>query len=162
MNNFKIRKIEPKDNQHVAAVVRAVLVEMGVPKVGTAYEDKALDDMYLTYDKPRMSYFVLEDEGKIIGGAGIAPLTGLEEKVCELQKMYFTPEARGKGLGAQMMNTCLEFAKAQDFEQCYIETLPYMEHARKLYAKSGFEPLEKPMGDTGHYNCTMWMLKDLK
>jgi putative acetyltransferase len=158
---LKIREIQPEDNQQVAEVVRKVLVEMGVPKVGTAYEDVALDDMFGTYQYARMNYFVVEDDEKIIGGAGIAPLIGLEEKVCELQKMYFLPEARGKGLGAQMMDTCLKFAKSHNFEQCYIETLPYMESARKLYSRSGFKSLEKPLGDTGHYNCTMWMLRDI-
>ncbi|MBZ9630638.1 GNAT family N-acetyltransferase [Salegentibacter sp. LM13S] len=161
MSTLKIREIQPEDNQQVAEVVRKVLVEMGVPKVGTAYEDKALDDMFATYQHPRMNYFVVEDEGKIIGGAGIAPLIGLEEKICELQKMYFLPEARGKGLGTQMMDTCLKFGKSQGFEQCYIETLPYMESARKLYGRSGFKSLDEPMGDTGHYNCTMWMIKDI-
>jgi putative acetyltransferase len=161
MSTLKIREIQPEDNQQVAEVVRTVLVEMGVPKVGTAYEDEALDDMFATYQHPRMNYFVVEEDGKIIGGAGIAPLIGLEEKICELQKMYFLPEARGKGLGAQMMDTCLKFGKVQRFEQCYIETLPYMESARKLYARSGFKSLEKPLGDTGHYNCTMWMIRDI-
>ena len=161
MSTLKIREIQPEDNQQVAEVVRTVLVEMGVPKVGTAYADKALDDMFATYQHPRMNYFVVEEEGKVIGGAGIAPLIGLEEKICELQKMYFLPEARGKGLGAQMMDTCLKFGEAQGFEQCYIETLPYMESARKLYARSGFKSLEKPLGDTGHYNCTMWMIRDI-
>ncbi|WP_373058703.1 GNAT family N-acetyltransferase [Zunongwangia sp. H14] len=161
MSSYKIRKIQPKDNQQIAEVVRSVLVEMGVPKVGTAYEDKALDDMYATYDFPRMEYFVVENEEKIIGCAGIAPLNGFEEEVCELQKMYFLPEARGKGLGTQMMDTCLKFAKAEGFEKCYIETLPYMQDAQKLYRKTGFESLEKPLGDTGHYNCTVWMIKEL-
>ena len=161
MSTLKIREIQPEDNQQVAEVVRTVLVEMGVPKVGTAYEDKALDDMFATYQHPRMNYFVVEEDGKVIGGAGIAPLIGLEEKICELQKMYFLPEARGKGLGAQMMDTCLKFAKSEGFEQCYIETLPYMESARKLYGRSGFKSLDKPIGDTGHYNCTMWMIKDI-
>ena len=161
MSTLKIREIQPEDNQQVAEVVRTVLVEMGVPKVGTAYEDKALDDMFATYQHPRMNYFVVEEDGKVIGGAGIAPLIGLEEKICELQKMYFLPEARGKSLGAQMMDTCLKFGEAQGFEQCYIETLPYMESARKLYARSGFKSLEKPLGDTGHYNCTMWMIRNI-
>ncbi|NCP51185.1 MAG: GNAT family N-acetyltransferase, partial [Flavobacteriales bacterium] len=47
------------------------------------------------------------------------------------------------------------------FESCYLETLPYMEDARKLYAKVGFETLNEPMGDTGHYSCNLWMLKKL-
>lgn len=161
MNNFKIRQIQPEDNQEVAIVVRKVLVEMGVPKVGTAYEDKSLDNMHETYSKTNMEYFVVEEDGKLIGGCGIAPLAGEKEDICELQKMYFLPEARGRGIGAEMMKTCLDFARSAGYRQCYLETLPYMEHARKLYARTGFRSLEKSMGDTGHYNCTMWMLLDL-
>ena len=75
--------------------------------------------------------------------------------------MYFLPEARGRGLGAQMMDTCLKYAKSQGYKKCYIETLPYMKDACKLYKKTGFEELEKPLGNTGHYNCTVWLIKDL-
>ncbi|MEP5254749.1 MAG: GNAT family N-acetyltransferase [Winogradskyella arenosi] len=156
-----IREIEAKDNPKIAKAIRSVLIEMGVPKVGTAYEDAALDCMTETYNEANKAYFVVAHKDEIIGGAGIAPLENYEGKVCELQKMYFMPEARGKGLGSQMMETCLNFAKQAGFEQCYLETLPYMEDARKLYKKVGFKPLEKPMGNTGHYSCTVWMLKAL-
>lgn len=161
METWKIREIEPGDNQQVKSLIRNVLVEMGVPKVGTAYEDKALDNMAGTYEAGRMAYFVVEEHGEIIGGAGIAPLPGLEEKVCELQKMYFLPKARGRGIGMQMITRCLDFARDNNFETCYIETMPYMENARKLYNRKGFKVIEKPMGNTGHYNCTVFMTKDL-
>ncbi|MCL8007469.1 GNAT family N-acetyltransferase [Gelidibacter japonicus] len=156
-----IREIKTKDDAQVAEVIRAVLIEMGVPKVGTAYADKALDEMTTTYNKDNAAYFVVEDQGKIIGGAGIAPLENYKGPICELQKMYFLPEARGKGLGMKMMEVCLEKAKSFGFEKCYLETFPYMKDATKLYAKSGFEPLEGPLGDTGHYSCNVWMLKSL-
>lgn len=156
-----IREIKKEDDAQVAMVIRAVLVEMGVPKVGTAYADKALDEMTATYHKDRAAYFVVEDNGKIIGGAGVAPLDNFEGNICELQKMYFLPEARGRGLGANMMDICLNKAKSFGFDKCYLETLPYMKDATKLYAKSGFESLEGPMGDTGHYSCNVWMIKSL-
>ncbi|WP_163518104.1 GNAT family N-acetyltransferase [Gelidibacter japonicus] len=156
-----IREIKTEDDAQVAEVIRAVLIEMGVPKVGTAYADKALDEMTTTYNKDNAAYFVVEDQGKIIGGAGIAPLENYKGPICELQKMYFLPEARGKGLGMKMMEVCLEKAKSFGFEKCYLETFPYMKDATKLYAKSGFEPLEGPLGDTGHYSCNVWMLKSL-
>ncbi|RXJ50738.1 GNAT family N-acetyltransferase [Gelidibacter gilvus] len=156
-----IREIKIEDDAQVAQVIRAVLVEMGVPKVGTAYADKALDEMTATYDKDNATYFVVEDQGKIIGGAGIAQLENFEGSICELQKMYFLPEARGKGLGAKMMEICLKKAKSFGYEKCYLETLPYMKDATKLYSRTGFEPLEGPMGDTGHYSCNVWMLKSL-
>lgn len=159
---MKIREIEEKDNAQVKEVVQAVLVEMGVPKVGTAYEDKSLDDMFRAYSRPGMSYFVVEHESRIVGGAGIAPLEHADPSICELQKMYFLPQARGKGVGAEMMKTCLSMAQLSGYKQCYLETMPYMEGARKLYARSGFRELEAPVGDTGHYNCQMWMIRDLE
>ncbi len=161
MSTWKIREIEPEDNQEVKKLIQNVLVEMGAPKEGTAYEDKSLDDMTATYGGRGEAYFVVEESSKIIGGAGIAPLAGMELEICELQKMYFLPEARGRGIGMAMIEQCLEFARKNGFQKCYIETLPYMENALKLYKKSGFEPLPGPMGNTGHYNCTVFLLKDL-
>ena len=110
-----IREIEAKDNPKIAKAIRSVLIEMGVPKVGTAYEDKALDCMTETYNEQNKAYFVVENGNDILGGAGIAPLDNYEGNVCELQKMYFMPEARGKGLGSEMMQRCLDFAKASWF-----------------------------------------------
>ena len=156
-----IREIELEDNPKIAKAIRSVLIEMGVPKVGTAYEDEALDSMTETYDQPGKTYFVVADGIEVIGGAGISPLDNYNGNVCELQKMYFMPEARGRGLGSKMMAKCLDFAKQSGFDQCYLETMPYMDDARKLYRKVGFKGIDKPMGDTGHYSCSVWMIKDL-
>lgn len=158
---IRIREIKTEDDAQIAQVIRQVLVELGVPKVGTAYADAALDDMASTYNKEGAIYFVVENQGEVIGGAGIAQLENFKGRICELQKMYFLPEARGQGIGAQMMETCLKKAKYLGYEKCYLETLPYMKDATKLYNKFGFEPLEGPMGDTGHYSCNVWMLKTL-
>lgn len=162
-NGINIREIQHKDNPKIAKAIRSVLIEFGVPKVGTAYEDAALDCMYQTYKKPQKAYFVVVKDDHILGGAGISPLDNYNgtESICELQKMYFMSDARGKGIGSQMMQKCLEFAKKSGFHKCYLETMPYMDDARKLYRKVGFKSIDKPMGDTGHYSCSVWMLKDL-
>jgi putative acetyltransferase len=160
-NSYTLREIQIRDNQKIAKVIREVLIEFGVPKIGTAYEDAALDKMYETYDSEKFCYFVITDDERILGGAGIMQLQNSEENICELQKMYFSPEVRGKYLGSQMMEICLQKSREFGYEKCYLETLPYMEDARKLYKKVGFESLENPMGDTGHYNCDMWMIKTL-
>lgn len=161
MDTALIREIQQEDNAEVARVVREVLVEMGVPKVGTAYADKALDIMYETYDVPKATYFVVEDKGKIIGCCGVAQLENYKGNVCELQKMYFLDAARGRGLGAKMMQICLDQARGYGFEKCYLETMPYMKAAQKLYKKTGFEYIDAPMGNTGHFSCPVWMLIQL-
>ncbi len=156
-----IRSIKKEDNKEVAATVRKVLIDLGVPKVGTAYADKALDTMYEHYDRPKAEYFVVEDKGKIIGCAGIAQLDNYDGNVCELQKMYFLEEARGRGIGREMMQVCLDKAREFGFAHCYLETMPYMEAAQKLYKRTGFHYLDGPMGDTGHFSCPVHMLLDL-
>ncbi len=162
MSNVKIRLLEPKDDKALASLIRSVLVEMGVPKVGTAYEDESLNRMYDTYNYSGMRYYVVEEKGEIVGGAGIAPLQGeTSDDICELQKMYFLPVTRGKGIGYKMIQTCLSYAKEQGYTKCYLETMPYMQAARKLYQKVGFVSLEKPIGNTGHYSCQAWMIKEL-
>jgi putative acetyltransferase len=160
-NNFKIREIKQEDNPKIAKAIRDILIEFGVPKVGTAYADTLLDTLFETYNIPNAIYFVIEKDGEIYGGAGIKHLDNYNGNICELQKMYFLPEARGIGLGSKMMEICLQKAKEFGFEKCYLETLPYMKDARKLYKKVGFKNLDARMGDTGHYSCNLWMLKDL-
>jgi len=161
MSEIIIREIEARDNVAVANLIRDVLLELGAPKVGTAYEDKSLAILSEVYNKEKAVYFVIEIDGKVRGGAGISQLEKSNENICELQKMYFLPEARGKGLGARMISKCIETAKKLGYEKCYLETLPYMKSAVKLYQKSGFTVLDAPLGNTGHYNCSEWMIKEL-
>ncbi|MFC4262249.1 GNAT family N-acetyltransferase [Ferruginibacter yonginensis] len=156
-----IRKIEVNDNAAVAAIVRNVLMELGAPKIGTAYADPYLDHLFEVYQQPNSVYFVVVHEGEVIGGAGIGPLINEPANYCELQKMYFMPAARGLGIGQQLMQQCLTAAKQFGYEFCYLETMPYMEAAQKLYKKVGFKVIDAPLGNTGHTSCPVWMLKSL-
>jgi putative acetyltransferase len=161
MNEILIREIQPQDNKQIAAVIREVFVSDGYPKTGTAFADKQLDFMFETYDIPRAVYFVVESNGKIIGGVGVSQLDNSTENICELQKMYFLNKVRGKGIGFQLIQICLEKATELGYEKCYLETLPEMLTAQNLYKKVGFEYLSEPIGNTGHTTCPVWMLKNL-
>ena len=156
-----IREVREEDNAALAKAIRQVLIDIGVPKVGTAYADPELDFMYQAYQTTRSAYFVIEEDGVVLGGAGIAPLAGEDPKICELQKMYFLAQGRGRGLGQQMIDHCLAYAKDQNFELCYLEALPYMKAAQKLYLKTGFSYIDGPMGSTGHTSCNVWLTKAL-
>jgi putative acetyltransferase len=161
MNSIIIREIQKEDNAQIAEVIRQVFVSDNYPKTGTAFADKQLDFMFEAYDKPRAVYFVVEAEGKIVGGAGVSQLDNSTENICELQKMYFLQETRGKGIGFRMIQKCLEKAAELGYEKCYLETLPEMLAAQHLYKKAGFEYLCAPIGNTGHTTCPVWMIKNL-
>jgi putative acetyltransferase len=156
-----IRPIIESDNKPLANILREVLIEMNIPKIGSAYEDPEIDNMYNSYSSARSRYFVVEENGEILGGAGINPLRDGRHDVCELQKMYFHKSLRGRGIGDKMIELCLNFAIKSNFKKCYIETMPNMINAQKLYLKKGFKYLDGPLGNTGHTACPVWMIKNL-
>ncbi|MCV6628746.1 MAG: GNAT family N-acetyltransferase [Flavobacteriaceae bacterium] len=161
MGEISIREIVLEDNQMVKKVVQKVLMDLGAPKIGTAYSDKTLDCMYESYQKEGRVYYVVVLDGVVVGGAGIGPLDTENPSICELQKMYFLEQARGKGVGSRLLRLCLQAAKNMGYTQCYLETMPYMEAAQAVYKKYGFYYLDAPMGCTGHNACPVWMMKDL-
>lgn len=160
-DTFHIRPIEPRDNTAMAAIIRSVMPEFGADGPGFAIHDAEVDTMYEAYAQPRSSYFVVERDGMVIGGGGVAPLENAEADVCELRKMYFLPQARGIGAGSAMMQRCLDAARTLGFARCYLETLTGMDAAQALYKRSGFAPLCAPMGGTGHFSCDRFFIRDL-
>ena len=156
-----IRSIGADDDMAMAAIIRTVMPEFGAVGSGFAISDPEVDWMSRAYAEPRHAYFVLERDGAVLGGAGIAPLVGGDAGTCELRKMYFLPQARGSGAGAAMMSRCLEAARDAGFRQCYLETLTGMDAAQRLYERSGFRRIDGPMGSTGHGGCNTFYLLDL-
>ena len=158
---FLIRPIEPRDDDAVAAIIRGVMPEFGAGGEGFAIHDAEVGAMCAAYAKPRSAYYVLEVDGKVAGGGGVAPLENGGTDVCELRKMYFLPEARGLGAGRAMITRCLDAARGFGFKRCYLETLTGMDAAQALYRKHGFTPLCAPMGSTGHHGCDRWFIRTL-
>lgn len=157
---MQIRKIAQGDNLQVAHLIRSILEDMGVPKVGTAYADNSLDAMFEAYQKPQSVFYVIAIHDEIIACGGIAPLKSCAGNICELQKMYVSSVHRGKGLATKILATCLDVARDFGFTGCYLETMPYMDAAQGLYKKSGFDYIKEPLGDTGHTACSVRMLKE--
>ena len=155
-----IRLLTANDDAGIAKVIRLVSAEYGLtPDKGFSVADKTLDTLSQVYSNDRACYWVIELDGKIIGGAGVAPLAG-QTSICELQKMYFLPEVRGKGLAKTLSNLAFEFAKKQGFIQIYLETTAVLVEALALYKTLGFDSCQH-IGETGHYACEIAMIKTL-
>ncbi len=159
MQNISFRKIQLADNPHLATIIRNALAEFGVNKPGTVFYDDTTDQLYELFQEPGSIYYVAELDNKIVGGAGIYPSEGLPKGTCELVKMYLVPDARNLGLGRKLIDKCLEFATGFGYIQIYIETMPELRKALSVYEKYGFEYLNRPIGNTGHFGCDVWMLK---
>ncbi len=157
--NYTIREIQSKENGSIELIIRNCLIEFNGNREGTAWEDPDLFRFSEIYNTDNKKYWVAESD-KIVGGVGIAPLAGADG-VCELQKMYCTPEVRSTGVSHKLIEVALDHAKKY-FDRCYLETFGNMIAAQKFYEKYGFARIDKPLGNTGHYGCDILYIKDLK
>jgi putative acetyltransferase len=160
-NSINIRPIQQSDNAELAKVIRTSLEEYGENKPGTVYTDPTTDDLYLLFQALNSLYFVAEDEGKIIGGCGIYPTKGLPKNYGELVKLYLDKNYRGLGLGKLLMEKCFVASKELSYTHLYLESIPVLNQAVHLYEKMGFEKIDHRIGDSGHFACDLWMLKEL-
>ncbi len=162
MANITIRNIQPTDNPYLSKIIKDTLTEFGANHPGTVYYDPTTDALYELFQAKGAGYFVAELDGQIVGGGGIYPTDGLTADTCELVKMYLLPHARGTGLGKTLIEKNLAFAKETGYKQVYLESMPELKQALKVYAKFGFEYLKGPIGNSGHTGCSLWMLRSLE
>ncbi|WP_340609099.1 GNAT family N-acetyltransferase [Xenorhabdus bharatensis] len=161
-SDYIIRPITQQDNPNIATIIREVSAEHGLTAdKGFAVADPILDTLYEVYSQPRSAYWVVEMAGKVVGGGGVAPLSGGDSDTCELQKMYLSSVLRGKGVARQIVKQSLEFGVEQGFTRCYLETTENLKAAIALYEKLGFSYLDAPLGNTGHSDCEVRMVKML-
>jgi len=157
----ELRRIRKRDEPAMARIIRDVMTEFGATGTGYSIEDPEVQAMYDAYLGPRAAYFVALRAEKVVGGAGVAPLEGGDDDVCELRKMYVLPEVRGLAVGRRLLEACLDAARERGFRRCYLETLAHMSRAQRLYEAFGFARLDAPLGATGHFKCNAWYAREL-
>ncbi|MDR0806956.1 MAG: GNAT family N-acetyltransferase [Enterobacteriaceae bacterium] len=157
--NITIRAIEVRDNEALAQIILKAFEEYGLlGQEGYSFSDPALHHLFDAYQQQGSHYWVVELDGVVSGGVGIAPI---QSGYCELQKLFFLPSIRGKGIARRMVVEALAFAREAGYDYCYLETTGVLKEALKLYEVLGFEYVTQRIGNTGHHACEVLMLKKL-
>ena len=163
MNNHGValRQIEERDNGEIAELIRSVFREFRIDKPGTVYYDPTTDDLFNLFKTPGSEYWLAEENGRLLGGCGLYATPGLPDGCAELVKLYLLPECRGRGIGRMLMDRTFESARELGYRQLYLESMPELSKAIGMYEKAGFHFIPSRMGNSGHFNCDIWMLKEL-
>lgn len=156
-----IRKIQQSDNAALARIIKSVFKEYHAPLVNTVYDDPRTLTMFETFLTPKSEYFVVEDEGEVLGGCGYFPTEGLPLGYAELVKFYFSPKLRGRGMGRELIQKVIESTRTAGYHYLYIESFPEFSHAVSLYEKYGFKYLPSRLGNSGHTATTIHMEKEI-
>jgi putative acetyltransferase len=156
---LEIRPLEPADVPALLTIIAASRAEYGIAEKGVELLEPADHALYATYQRQRTLYFVALQDGEVVGGAGVAPLSGADPLTCELQRMYLKAEARGRGIGDALLQRCIAAAKQFLYVRCYLETVTQMRPALEFYGRHGFRDLQGPLGRTGHGHNDRWMMR---
>lgn len=156
-----IREIQPKDDSSVAKMIRNVFLEYNAQQEGTVHSDPTTDHLSTTFDVKDAILFVAEENGIIEGCCGIFPTKGLPMGYIEIVKFYVSNAIRGKGIGKQLFQLCEAAAIDFGYQQLYLESMDDFSEAVRIYEKIGFNRIQKPLGNTGHFGCDIWMTKNL-
>lgn len=154
------REIRKEDDPIIAGIIRHALKDHHLDIPGTAYFDTHLDYLseYYVNQNGRL-YVMLEEDNKIIGGIGMAEFEGFSD-CAELQKLYLIDEAKGRGLGKQMVKYIENAAKAAGYKHLYLETHSNLQAAIGLYRKTGFREIPRPEF-VGHSTMDTFFIKEL-
>ena len=143
---LKYRKIEAKDDEIIARIIRTNLENLHLNIPGTAYFDPQLDHLsaYYNADAEKCVYLVaLNEDNQVIGGVGVAEFDGIPD-CAEIQKLYLNDSTKGKGYGKELMKIAEAWAKKVGYKRLYLETHSNLKVAMNLYEKLGFRPIERP------------------
>lgn len=152
--------IQPQYNAAIASIIRNSLAEFGANLPGTVYFDPTTDDLASLF-AVQGKYWILVENDEVLGGGGWYPTPGLPAGYAELVKLYLAPQARGHGYGKLLMKTIADDALTDGYSHLYLESLPELEQAVQLYVKQGYRPIPAALGQSGHFGCTIFMVKKL-
>jgi ribosomal protein S18 acetylase RimI-like enzyme len=97
--------------------------------------DEELRTLPGAYAPPSGSLFLASVDGESIGCVAIRKL---EDKTCELKRLYVRPAARGLGIGRRLTQAAVTKARELGYSRVRLDTLVSMKEARSLYESLGF------------------------
>lgn len=98
------------------------------------YDDE-LKDLTSKYGLPCGRLYIAKVEGS---SAGCIALKRIDDKFCEMKRLYVRSCYRGQGIAESLANTIIKDAKSIGYEYMLLDTLPFLKGAIALYKKLGF------------------------
>ena len=133
-----IRPAEAGDIPEVRAMLKEYVGWIGLD---LAFQeiDAELDGLPGDYAPPLGALLVASDGTLLVGMIGLRPI---DDRICEMKRLFVRPEARGRGLARQLIDSILAEARRLKYHEIRLDTLPMMGDAQNLYVAMGFADIE--------------------
>ncbi|MCI0554028.1 MAG: GNAT family N-acetyltransferase [Anaerolineae bacterium] len=151
---IQIRRIEPDEvpaaKRLIYRVAHVVFNDARPLEESMAYGEsngwlKDMNDIQQTYFDNDGIFLVMTDDDQLIGTGAIRKL---EDKICELKRLWLLTEYHNKGLGYRMMQELLSFAREKGYERIRLETdAVNQKRAVEFYKRLGFYEIPNATDD---------------
>lgn len=101
--------------------------------------DEELSCFRSMYGPPSGLFIIARHRGRLAGGVG---LRMLENKTCEMKRLFVYDRFRGTGVGRSLCKVLIRHATDMGYEKMKLDSLGHMKTAMKLYESLGFKEIE--------------------
>ena len=91
--------------------------------------------------------------------AGCIGLRNIDERNCEMKRLYVRPKFREKNIGKLLVQKIITDAKEIGYSYMLLDTLPFLENAIHMYKKFGFYTIDSY--NNSPMNTSIYMKLDL-
>jgi len=106
----------------------------------SAYSDSDLDKIAQTYGGPRDAFFVVEEDGDVVGTVGIKEESSSDAL---LRRLFVDVKHRGRGYGSELIARAVDHCRLHGYKRIYFRCTDRMANAMKACQKKGFKEVEK-------------------
>jgi putative acetyltransferase len=116
-------------------LVREYQTALGVDLSFQSFEAE-LQTLPGDYARPRGCLLLALSDDEPAGCVAMRPLT---DDTCEMKRLYVRPAYRTAGVGRQLIQRVIAEARDAGYRKMYLDTLPVMTGAQRLYETMGFK-----------------------
>lgn len=137
--HHSLRKFKNDDASGVKELILGILAKE-YPFDRSAYSDSDLDKIGQTYGGSGDSFFVVDEEGEVVGTVGVKQESSDEAL---LRRLFVDLKHRRRGYGTELLEKAIAFCKEHGYKKIYFRCTDRMSDAMKLCIKKGFKEAEK-------------------
>lgn len=134
---------EPRSGDYGWAIERHGVLYEAEFGWGTQFEGLVAElfgKFAMSHDPARERCWIAELDGERVGCVFVVER---EPTVAQLRCLLVEPKARGRGVGAALVNECISFARDAGYERMMLWTNKGLNSARKIYESVGFKLVEE-------------------
>ena len=135
MSGVRISEVEsPKETADIRAMFEEYAAELNID---LSFQDFAgeLAGLPGDYARPRGRLLMATVDGEPAGCVGLRPL---DEKDCEMKRLFVRPAFRKLGVARLLVETLITEARSIGYSTMKLDTLPVLTAAIRLYESQGF------------------------